>query len=56
MDLKLKRCPFCNGRAKVFTALGTKISCTQCGASVYDLDKAAAVAKWNRRCSDARQG
>lgn len=55
MDMKLKRCPFYNGRAKVFTAFGAKASCRQCGARAYDFDRAEAIAKWNRRCPRAEQ-
>lgn len=47
--LELLRCPFCKGEPKLFTAMGTQIECTRCGAKVYDSSKEGAIAKWNRR-------
>ena len=48
-SVKLKLCPFCGGLAKIFTAFGTHIECTKCGAKIYDFAEEKASRKWNRR-------
>lgn len=48
-EVCLKPCPFCGGEAKSFTAFGTQVECTKCGAKVYDFEDNIAFAKWNAR-------
>ncbi len=48
-NAKVKTCPFCDGEAEIFTAFGTNVECTKCGAKVYDFCKEKAVSKWNKR-------
>ena len=46
----LKPCPLCENRnIKIFTAMGTSISCEKCNLKLYDLDREAAIKRWNRR-------
>lgn len=55
--VELKSCPFCGGKAKIYTQygfraqiIGSCVSCTECGASTntYTTVKVAIYA-WNRR-------
>ena len=46
----LKPCPLCeNENIKIFTAMGTSISCEKCNLKLYDLDREAAIKRWNKR-------
>ena len=46
----LKPCPLCENRnIKIFTAMGTSISCEKCNLKLYDLDRETAIKRWNRR-------
>lgn len=51
---ELKPCPFCGGQAKMFSAFGTQVQCTKCGAKVYDLVMELALAKWNNRVYESK--
>ena len=49
-ELVLKPCPLCeNENIKIFTAMGTSISCKKCNLKLYDLDREAAIKRWNKR-------
>lgn len=59
MAVRLKRCPFCGGKAKAMYH-GSLIKCLQCGITVglsgtgnADLDDRLREA-WNRRISDEK--
>ena len=46
----LKPCPLCENRnIKIFTAMGTSISCEKCNLKLYDLDRETAIKRWNTR-------
>ena len=49
-ELVLKPCPLCeNENIKIFTAMGTSISCEKWNLKLYDLDREAAIKRWNKR-------
>ena len=49
-ELVLKPCPLCeNENIKIYTAMGTSISCEKCNLKLYDLDREAAIKRWNKR-------
>ena len=49
-ELVLKPCPLCeNENIKIFTAMGTSISCEKCNLKLNDLDREAAIKRWNKR-------
>lgn len=57
MELKLKPCPFCGGKAEFsyYGALGVSVYCTGCHATVDDANyKEGAADHWNRRVVDTR--
>lgn len=49
--MKLKSCPLCGNKAKIYTATATKIWCSCCGLTlIRDNVKAEqAIVEWNRR-------
>lgn len=57
---RIRRCPFCNGKAALHTAMGFRnelisgyIKCEKCGASSATFSTIeGAIEAWNMRCDD----
>lgn len=55
--IRLKRCPFCGGKAVMRGVSCFWAACDKCGAGVYASDgKAEAAKRWNRREKGRKRG
>lgn len=58
-EQKLKPCPFCGGKAKVWEDLFIRFSwttyCVKCGASVREGTKEKVIEAWNKRVGEVAE-
>ena len=61
MDIKLKQCPFCGGKAEMMGDQYPYVECQECAVGFtanhsYEFDHDDAAKMWNRRAGDSAQG